>query len=620
MKRLVLGVLAASAIAAAGCGPKRVFGLSSDDNNPERLEKALAMRKLPGTAQPANALGKPLLFASLGGGEHKLIAYDVGAGAPLWTMDTYVASRVAVGGDHLVVLEARGPQEKGQPAPAADIVIRGVADGAVRAKIALEGTLIGLTTDGERVYVVNQAGDLQKPIWSLTAYSPTGQQLWRNDSPGPLGAPSAQGGLVFSPFLKQWLAVLDARTGAQLTRIRGLDEEISVVRVVSDGVYFGSKTGTYRMDVRAATGSRGGSTYGTVTLPPQLASADFGRDMFDPIQGGYTAYDRRRILWRADADADGPLAFQDGLIAVHFFRFVFGLTPEGELRWAYSQPRVELVASDRSDQVVAALAADGNVVALDPRTGAVRATGKLDVGAGRILGGTFDLDGWVPSGEGTPTSTVVALVSIARDRDARFDGIKQFAVGALAKLQGPEVTRDLIAIVVDPRIPAALHDSVANLLVTRKDPAGLPALIDGLATRADYLTGARPAGVVEIARAIAALGDLPLETAEVDRAIAALAGQAFDPATAAPARLELVKALIAIGHGRERDVLRGELVVYRADPAFAAEAELVAAVIADLVAGSPEDRETVRMVAEDPRSVPALAEVAKAGVAGSAAR
>ncbi len=606
MRRSMLRGLALASLAIlAGCGPKAVFGLSSDDNNPERLDQALAVRRLPAAPGPANSLGKPLLFAAVGGvagTQRKLIAYDAGAGAALWTVDADVQSRVAVGGDVIVVREGK------------EIVTRNVADGAVRAKVALAGELIGLATDGERVYVVNQSGDLQTPVWSLTAYGLDGRALWQNDSPGPLGAPSAQGGLVFSPYLKQWLAVLDARSGAQLTRVRGIDEEISFIRVTSDAAYFGSKVGAFRLDVKAATGTRGGSTYGKVTLPTQLAAADYGRDAFDPIQAGYTAYDRRRILWRADPKADGALRFDGDLIAVHFFRFVFGLTPEGELRWAYSQPRVELVASDHAGAVVVALAGDGNFVALDPASGAVRASGKLDPGDGRILGATFDLDGWAPTGAGEPPSTVGAVVSIARDRDARFEAIKQFAVAALAKLQGPEVTRDLIAIVVDPRTPVALHDSVATLLITRKDPAGLPALIDALGTRANFLTGAQPVGLVEVARAIAALGDVKLEPADVDRTLAALSAQAFDAANGPAARLELVKALIAIGHGRERDELRRELVLYRADPAFAAEVELVTVIVADLVAGSSEDRETVRMVAEDPRSDVAVAAVAKAAV------
>lgn len=595
------GALAA-ALAGAACGPKSIYGLSSDDNNPAQLEKALAMRSVDQRPGPVNALGKPMLFAVSGGAQRKLIAYDAEAGAPLWTIDADVQSRVAVGGELLAARE--GTQ----------LVIRNVRDGGVRAKVGLAGELLGVSTDGERVYVVTvQGGETPRPTWSLIAYGGDGGLRWRNDSPALLGAAVAQGGLVYSPFLTQWLSILDARTGAQLTRIRGIDEQISFVRATSDGAYFGSKTGAFRLDVRAASGTRAGSTYGTVQLPKQLASADYGRDAFDPVQAGYTAYDRRRILWRAGESEGNQLGWHRELVAVHFFRFVFGLTPAGELRWAYSHPRVELVASDHAGEVVIAVARDGAVVALDAASGAQRASGKIET-VEPILGATFDCDGWTPPPAGEAPSTVAALATIARDRDQRFEDVKQYAVESMAKLQGADVTRDLLAIVVDPRTPPKLKETVANLLVTRKDPAGLPALIDGLSTRADFLTGAQPVGLVEVARAIAALGDVAIEPAEQARAMAAVQAQAFDPVTPPPARLELVRALIAIGHGRQRDILRAELVTYRADPGFAGEGDLVTAIVADLVAGTPEDRETVRMVAEDPRTAAAVAAIAKAAL------
>ena len=597
----LIAAAALAAVLAAGCGPKVVFGLSSDDNNRERLAAALATRTVGKPDLPANALGKPLVFAVVGGAAKKLVAFDAGAGAALWTVDAEVQSRVAVAGD--LVVEREGT----------DVVVRKLADGGVRARLPLGGELVGVTTDGTRVYVVAQGGTTEKPLWSLTAYSPDGKQLWRNDSPGALGAPAAQGGLVLSPFLKQWLAVLDAATGAQLTRVRGLDEEISQLRVTSDAAFFGSKAGVFRLDEAAATGSRAGSTYGTVTLPKQLASADFGNDAFDPVQAGYSAFDRRRILWRAAAEGGPPLPWRDDLIAVHFFRFVIGLTSAGEFRWAYSNPRVELVASAHAGTVIVGVAADGALVALDPATGAVRASAKLDV-AGPVLGATIDCDGWTPPAATEVPSAVTALATIARDRDARFEDIKQYAVATMAKLQGPDVTRDLIALVVDPRTPVKLHDTVAELLVSRADPSGLPALVDALAVRPDFLTGVQPVGLVEVGRAIGALGGATLAEADQARAMAALEAQAFDPATGPVPRLELVRALIAIGHGRERARLRTELVQYRADPGFAGETDLVLAITADIAAGTPEDREVVRWVAADPRTQPSVAAAAKAAL------
>ncbi len=588
-------------ILLAACGPKSVFGLTSDDNNADALGKALAVRKLPSAPRYHNALGKPLVLAVVSGTPKKLVAWDADAGAALWTVDADVQSRVSVAGELVVAREGK------------QIVVRNVRDGKQRGAISVGGDLVGATTDGDQVYVTWQSQGATKPKWTLAAFGPDGGERWRNDAPGALGAPAAQGGLVFSPFLKQWLSVLDARSGAQLTRVRGIDEEIAFVRITSDATWFGSKAGIFRLDVKAASGTRTGSTYGTTQLPAQLTSATYDRDAFDPVQAGYTAFDRKRILWRAAASGDG-FAFEGDIVAVHFFRFLFGMTRTGELKWAYSHPRVELVASEHAGNVVVAVGADGSLVALDPASGATRASSKLSAG-GQILGATFDCDGWAPASAGDPPATVQALVAIARDRDARFDEIKQFAVGVLAKLEGPDVAKDLLAIVQDGRTPAKLRESVIELLVARKDPAGLPSLLAALEPRYDFITGSEPVAVAVVARAVGALGDRGISDDDRAKAIKVLAAQADDPATPAGDRFELVRAMIAVGQGAERPRLRSLLMMERADPALGREAKLVEVIAMALAAGSAEDRETLRFVASDARTVDAVAEVARAALA-----
>jgi outer membrane protein assembly factor BamB len=591
LTRVALGCAVAL---AAACGPKTVFGLSSDDNNAEQLARALRSRAIALAPTVSNTLGKPLVLAVVSGTPRQLVAFDPDAGAILWKVEADVQSRVAIAGPLVVAREGN------------NVVVRDIASGGQRGAIRIDGQLVGATTDGERVFVTHQNGSSAHPAWTLAAYRPDGTLQWANRSPGALGAPVAQGGLVLSPFLTQWLAILDAKTGRQVTRIRGIDEEITFVRTTSDATWFGSRAGVFRLDVRAASGRRADSTYGTATLPNQLATATYDRDAFDPVQVGYSAFDRKRVLWRGSPTTDGPLAFERDAVVVHFFRFMFGLTPSGELRWAYSQPRVELVASAHSGSVVVAIAADGNVVAIDPVTGSVQSSTKLDV-SGQVLGATFDCDGWAPRGGGETPTTVAALVSIARDRDARFDEIKQFAVASLAKLGGPGVAKDLLSIVQDPRTPIKLRDSVVELLVARKDVEGLPVLIAALEPRFDFIAGSEPTAVSAIARAIGATGEQNLSAELRSRAVEQLAGHLSDPSTSAVDRLEVIRAMTRMGQGAERAHLRRELLLYRADASFAGEPLLIQAIVAGLAAGGAEDRETLRYVANDARTQSSIA-------------
>jgi hypothetical protein len=64
------------------------------------------------------------------------------------------------------------------------------------------------------------------------------------------------------------------------------------------------------------------------------------------------------------------MKFSGDTYAVHYFRYIFGFDLAGELTWAYSQPRVELVASDHTGAAIVGISQNGEIVVLDPKTGA----------------------------------------------------------------------------------------------------------------------------------------------------------------------------------------------------------------------------------------------------------
>jgi hypothetical protein len=594
--------LALAALAVAACGGSQVFGIASTtDNDAAALSRALGARQLP--AQPRPVGGAPRAYVVTGGKPRHLIAYDLAQGKVAWNVAADVQSRVAVGADFVVEREGT------------DLVARAATDGSVRWKAPLDGQFVGAAADDKRAYAVTQAGTDQKPTWFLVAYDgANGKPAWREPSAGQLGAPAAQGGLVMAPFMTQWLSILDGATGAQLTRVRSTDDQISFVATTSDAAWFGSKRGVVRLDDKAATGARASSTSGAAKIPTQLDKATYAPDGFDPVQAGYSAADRVRVLWRGDAHGD-KWAWASGGVAVHYFRYVLGLDDAGAVRWAYSQPKVELVASAHTGAVIAAIAGTGEVVALDPATGAVRAHAQVDTGGAPVLGATFDADGWSPSGAGEPPSTVQALVAIARDRDARFEGVKELAVATLAKLPGEQVTRDLLAMLADDRTSPKLKETVIGVLASREDPAGLPALVDAMTVRSDVIAGTEPIAVGAVARAIGALAKQPLDDKQKAAATDALITQLRAPSTSINDAIDVVRALAALGGTAARGPLRTYLLVYRADPEFAKADALVAATVDATLAGGVDERELVRFVAEDARTQPAVADYAKKALA-----
>ena len=591
MKTLLLS--AAIATAMVGCAHKSVFRLSSDENNSYALKGALDQRKLPAEPAPVNTSGQPRVFVLAAGAPKTIIAYDLAAGNVLWKTDADVQSRIWVGGDFIVELEGK------------QLVARDQARGAPRWKVDISGTFVGAAADRDRAYLVSHSGN----TWYLAAYDGArGGKLWSEDASGQLGAPAAHGGVVYVPFLNQWLSILDGRSGEQLTRLRGIDEQISTLRVTSNVAYYGSKQGMFRLAARSVSGKRNQASYGQVKIPPQLERTIYSADAYDPIQQSYTAADRARVLWSSIPTDTGPMKLVGGGYAIHYFRYLFGFAESGEMRWAYSQPRVELVASEHTGNVIAAVSTSGDIVAIDPQTGGVRAKKSLGTSS-QILGATFDADGWAPSSEQGANETIVALVSIARDHDARFDRVKELAVMALAKQPGAQVTAELLAVLADDRAPQRLKDTVVDLLTVRRDPASLPVLTEQLAVHTDYLAGTEPDALAPVAKAIAGLGDpeLALDPKHVTAALAALELHLDAATTSSPELAWVIAAMAAIGHGAERHALTSHLLLYHADDDLGADAGWQKAIVTALATNaSPSDRALLAYVAADPRTKPGL--------------
>jgi hypothetical protein len=608
VRRVAVAVaVVAAAVSSAACH-QTVFGLTTArDNDATGLAAALAKRHVADAPAPLASSHMPRIYAAVSGAGPSgrgIVAFDLNDGKPAWRVDADVQSRIEIGGDFIVELEGKA------------LVARDQAKGAIRWKVDPPGTLVGAAADRERAYAVWHVG----AKYAVAAYDGnTGGRLWWQaaDSDGPLGAPAAQGGLVFVPFFAQWLTILDGKSGEPLARLRGIDEQISMLRVTSQATYYGSKQGVFRLDSHSAAGTRAGATYAQVKVPPQLEHTAYGVDAYDPVQLTYTAADRAHILWRAEpTDSGGPMKLRGDGYAVHYFRYVFGFGNDGVLRWAYSHPRVELVSVEHTGFVILGVAANGDVVALEPQTGAVRFRGSLGPGAEHVLGASFDADGWSPSSQSEPIETVAALVGITRDHDARFDRVKELAVQALAKLPGAEVTKELLGVLADSREPQKLKDTVVELLVTRKDPSSLPVLTAQLAVHTDYLARTEPDALGPVAKAIAGLAGAKLDPKQVADTLVALQSHLDAPSTASPELELVIGAMTAIGGGAEQPALASHLLLYHADDDLGGDPAWGEAIVHALAAhGGPGEHEILRYVAEDPRTQPGLAALIRSSLA-----
>jgi outer membrane protein assembly factor BamB len=583
--RLAL-VLALVLALGAGCATSAYQRAGSSDDVASALSKTEAAEA---TGRPANAAGRPLAFLALGGTKGpRLAAYDLASSRVLWTQPADLKARVAVGTDVLVY----GATDA--------VVARDINTGAERWRHALakDERLLGYTIDGKTAVVVVQQGGAhlhsgKAVVRALDAA--TGAVRWQHPLPsGNAGAPAARGGLVAVPVQSQYVTLLDAGTGEQLAQVLSNEEAATFVRALPEGLFYGS-SGVFRLSPATAAGSRKSTDYVHAQLPAFVRPV-YWFDLYHPEQGDYSALDRNRILWRMTPA--GPARFRDDLAFVHNYRFFFGFDARsGQLRWAYNHPATEAVASALVGDTIAFVTADGDVGALDARTGARTFAAKLP---GEIVrGATFDAEGWAPRGGQAAAPLADTLSAIVWDPDRRFWDVKMFAIEELARQPGPEVTAQLVKITEQEGMPSAVYQKAGEALVARKDPSAGAELAHVLATHADYADGKTAPAVEILARAAGAM--------KATEAAPALVAHLRRPETPPAALTQIARALAALHATDALPALHDFVTMYRADPLYDGDpTPLVAASEAMLALGGPAERQLLLYLAEEPHTVEPL--------------
>ncbi len=569
----------------AGCATSAYQRAGSSDDVASALAKSA-----PVASRPANAAGKPLVFLALGGVKGpRLAAYDLAAERVLWTQPAELKARVEVGTDVVVYGAADA------------LVARDITSGAQRWShaIARDERLLGYTIDGATVYLSLQKGGahLHGGVASVVALdAATGAHRWSHEmQSGEVGAPAARGGLVAVPVQSQYVTLLDGKSGDQLAQVLSSEEAATFVRALPEGLFFGSH-GVFRLSPATAAGSRKSDGYGHATLPPFVRPV-YWFDLYRPEQGDYSALDRNRILWRMTPD--GPARFRDDLTFVHNYRFFFAFDARtGALRWAYNHPVSEAVASADVGDAIAFVTADGDVGALDTRTGrrlyAARLPGEI------VRGATFDAEGWTPAGKAAATPSLSETLStIVWDPDRRFWDVKMFAIEELARQPGREVTEQLLKITEQEGLPPAVYQKAGEALVARQDATSGDLLAHVLEAHADYADGHAAPAVEILARAAGAM--------KATAAVPALIAHLRRPETTPAAATQIARALAAIGATEALPALRDFVTMYRADPIYDGDpAPLVAASEAMLALGGPAERELLLYLTEEPHTVEPL--------------
>ena len=375
--------------------------------------------------------------------------------------------------------------------------------------------------------------------------------------------------------------------------MRATDEQVTFVRALPDGFFYGGNHGIYLLDEKSADGSRKGSSYRRGQARGSRAGAHLLLLGRLPAGAGGLHGVRSQPPLVARRGARRHRVHRRRRLRLHSYRYFFAFDAKsGKLRWAYAHPRVDVVSADDAGPSIVFAAADGEVGVLDAdhRRAAVALQDRPAPGGRELRRRRL-----APAhgGRSEPPQMLKTLEPIVWDPDARFTAVKVFAVGAIGAQSGKDADAALLKIVRAPKeVPPVGAEARGRGAGGAQDGGGGAAVARG-AQAALRLPRRQPRrGVDVLARAVAAL--------DAQRGGAApVAHLPIRPRRRTRSRTWSAR-WSTLGGKDARRALRELLLTYRADPRYFGDpAPLTIAGEALLKLGDAEDRRTVEFVATD---------------------
>jgi len=415
----------------------------------------------------------------------------------------------------------------------------------------------------------------------------SGRSVLDLSSSTELGRPAARAGIGFVPWGGQYVSAIELATGNELGRLLTRDLPTHALDL-SGNLYFGQLS-LVRLDQHIKYSESFQATRFTFK-PRELPG--------NPVWLGngleLPAVDRsaraKIRLFAAPESAGDKLTLASGSYAGSYFRAVYGFAGgDGHLLWADALtadvvgggPAASgFVFCDEAGKVHLYDAEGGG--AEGPNLGQKLAACTVGAGALRVTG--------------EARGSLAAQIEQSFTRmDPDMASAEALLIKELGKLEDPAVTRILISLADEPRVPPAQRQSARTLLAKRKN--GTEDMLKALERHYDFVTGAAPPPVGPLADALAGLRD--------SRAAAPLARHLNDPANSMDDVVRAAKALEVLATSAEQRELTTFFALYRAtadDPALVSAVLSVGTAL--LRVGGPEGRATVERAVADPLTQP----------------
>jgi hypothetical protein len=405
------------------------------------------------------------------------------------------------------------------------------------------------------------------------------------------------GDLVFVPWDKQNVSVLNAGSGVEVCRIRSKDDVINFIVNRPEGVYYGSR-GLYRFDNRSWTGKKTESTFYEVPIKGVPGSPELLTDKLVPVMGLSSARDKIRFFWSPALGPDqSKIGFVDDTLYMLYYRFLYAFDAfTGKLKWVYRNKMdiedVQVIPGglylvDKKGEIILLEATRGDEVNR-VSMGANLITGVLDVGR-------FAPTIAPPAGEPEPLRG--KLIELILDNDNRLVPIRKYTLSFLADIPDPEVTKDLLDVYIQKGIPKEMKDVAREMLLGRE--SGAAYLVDSMKFHFDYLEEQIPPPMGVVAQALVKM--------DAKEGVPGLMQHLLDHETPADDMREIANALLKLGDVSILPTLKDFLIRYHADTAFKDDLDTLVTIVRVIhTYGSEEDRSFLRSVEKEKTTLAAL--------------
>jgi outer membrane protein assembly factor BamB len=575
VRRAIAGAAIASALVACGAGQTRIGSVFSTNWEDDRgasiakLETKLRNARIPQGASVA-----------VGVVDDGLVGVPLAGGTP-WHFTHAIAGRPDIAG---AVVVATG---------ASEVFALDAATGRLLWKRSTGGLeLIGAGDDGD-VTVLTLEGPAGVGA-NMLAITRDGTVLRQLDPDTRLGRPAVVANVAFIPWQGQYVTAYDVATGEEAARVV-LRSATSHAFTQGGALYFG-ETSVTRFDERIAGASSDAAA--TARLP--------ARELVGPVRWLSPATDHHPTAagagdkvrtYARPAPRGAPMSVADDVYYATYYKVVLGAAAaDGALRWVHAHD-VDVVGGAAFHGGLAVCDVSGKVTLLSDRTG--QPMGEASLGR-PVTACVVSADGFARDGGGKPTPLIEQLSAALALSDATLVTVQRTLLAELVRFDDPVVSKILVDLATDARMPQSLLVDVRASLAARR--TGAEHLIAALDRRYDFVRDVlRPPPVGPIADALAGMGDA--------KGAAALARALNDPQTAGDDVKHAAAALVLLATDAEVAPMESFFALYRCT---AESDDVVAAVvsIANALVRVQGDRGkiTVARAVQDTMTLPAVRE------------